>query len=122
MVNYRFSEVFSEAQMMCKYVRKEVGGSRSNCQAMCCAKKLCRLYLCHTGLESLEEEAEAVMEWAEKHPEPEFPSWWEWLVEQKVIFPDEETAEGCVQSLRKTQIDPVKIEKLRSELEKIGKT
>lgn len=37
------------------------------------------------AMESPDEIEELVMAWAAKHPEPVYPTWWSWLINERVI-------------------------------------
>lgn len=44
------------------------------------------------------------MTWAEEHPEPVYPTWWEYLTRIHVIFPAMGDFQKCVDDLATTPI------------------
>ena len=72
-----FCEVMRQAQRMCKYFEFECG----NCPL--CFNNGCSLppWKGKAG----DEIERRVMDWATEHPEPQYPTWKEWLEEQCVI-------------------------------------
>ena len=75
-----FSEVMRQAQRMCDHRRKR-GLTCIDCDAM----HICGFKIWDVGLDTLCADADAVMAWAAEHPEPVYPTWGEWLMEQMVI-------------------------------------
>ena len=72
-----FTEVFKNAQRMCKYYEFECG----NCP-LCCNNG-CSLppWKGKAG----DEIERRVMDWATEHPEPQYPTWWEWLADKGIV-------------------------------------
>lgn len=75
-----FKEVMKQAQRMCEYRRKR--GLRCN---DCDAVHICGLEIKHVGLDTLCTDADAVMLWAAENPEPQYPTWTEWLSKQGFV-------------------------------------
>ena len=75
-----FSEVMRQAQRMCDHRRKR-GLTCIDCDAL----HICGFKIWDVGLDTLCADADAVMAWAAEHPEPVYPTWGEWLMEQMVI-------------------------------------
>lgn len=71
-----FSEVMRETQRMCDYRRKR-GLKCNDCDAV----HICGLKIRYVGLDTLCADADAVMAWAAEHPDPVYPSWYEYLTD-----------------------------------------
>lgn len=78
-----FSEVMEQAQRMCKYmnflcdecpIRNHSGG--------------CQLKPWEEDYVSFGEVEKRVMQWAKEHPEPQYPTWGEWLVKHGIVIAD----------------------------------
>lgn len=70
-----FSEVMRQARRMCK--------AHMSCQGCPLIKKNCWFVpKTEENLEVTEECERIIMQWAAEHPEPKYPTWCDWLMEQ----------------------------------------
>lgn len=96
-----FQEVIKQMKRMCAHFSPTCNG--------------CKLYLGEGTDEFCGEEPKdilsnpalveaAVMQWAAEHPEPVYPTWWEYLTRIHVIFPAMGDFQKCVDDLATTPI------------------
>ena len=81
-----FKEVIHQFERMCEFYRYErpCPGGCHNCPLNGCGKALerCSITMFEKHSEYIERE---IMKWAAEHPEPVYPTWYEWLASMGAI-------------------------------------
>lgn len=81
-----FSEVMRQWKRMCNYYTERAGNEHDVC-AICKFEgdgSNCLAVYEDSEIDTAEVER-VVMAWADEHPEPVYPTWKEWLEEQRVV-------------------------------------
>lgn len=70
----------TEFQEVCKHLKRMCGQYGNNCiKCPLEDKDFCSLSAGDRTAETYKKAEEIVMKWAAEHPEPVYPTWWEWL-------------------------------------------
>ena len=78
-----YNDVIKQFKRMCWYYSRDK--VQKSCP-MCTSYPNCNIGQCRKiAFEEPEHFAATVMQWAAEHPEPQYPTWWEWLENMGIV-------------------------------------
>lgn len=81
-----FVQTMKEWRRMCKFYADKSTKDEHSCMDMCPLGHNTACGMIEDALDSdIETMAEEIAKWAAEHPEPVYPTWKEWLEEQRVV-------------------------------------
>lgn len=82
-----FVQVMKDWRRMCKhYSHESMKNGQLSCVDMCPLGTNTACGMIEDALDSdIEDMAKEVAKWAAEHPEPVYPTWWSWLINEGVI-------------------------------------
>ena len=75
-----FQEVMAHFKRMCEYYQR-----KQECPMGCIMSGMNRSQCMREAFEKPITTEKTIMQWAAEHPEPVYPTWFEWLEEQKIL-------------------------------------
>ena len=78
----------AEFQEVCKHLKRMCGRYGDNCiKCPLENKDFCSLSAGDRTAETYKKAEEIIMSWAAEHPEPVYPTWYEYLISERVLVP-----------------------------------